>query len=334
MADLPHTPATANTQHKPPTQVTLPDGTFIYSSWDADLGWYIVNCDLCGHSISLTSTGNQHAFNQHRGKKACQVNQRRWRMRQEVNAAASSLNTWVGPGSSSASGRASGSTRIYGMTPSYISNSPASVVPSCSSTPSRSSRPLPTLSMLPTSSAISTPFSATPITTAPPSRSPSPSSLHGYSSSSESGIGEEPSQDSEARECTGALVEWEAGSVWDTYPYHLHEHRSVSYPWEPIAFENRKWLRLRSSECSLIVTGLDLLCDSCRQLPHSERFRNFLARAKDTSEHTAWMYLTQKQLLMKCVKLKAQNRRLQLEVLYISSIMYGCTQNIRSWTRT
>lgn len=31
----------------------------------------------------------------------------------------------------------------------------------------------------------------------------------------------------EAQECTGVLVHWTPGSVWDTYPYHQHSIRTL-----------------------------------------------------------------------------------------------------------
>ena len=43
-----------------------------------------------------------------------------------------------------------------------------------------------------------------------------------------------------SQECTGVLVKWTAGSVWDTYPYHQHGIRN--HPWEPIGFEGNNTL--------------------------------------------------------------------------------------------
>jgi len=56
----------------------------------------------------------------------------------------------------------------------------------------------------------------------------------------------------EVQECTGVLVHWTAGSVWDSYPYMQHSIRSL--PWEPIGFDgNNKWLHLHSKHCSIIL---------------------------------------------------------------------------------
>ena len=162
---------------------------------------------------------------------------------------------------------------------------------------------------------------ATPVPTAPPTRAPSPDA-----SDRESSV-DDPREDifadsatpeavvdiDEERECSGVLVEWTPGSVWDTYPYHLHNHHS--YGWEPIAFENNKWLRLRSKDCKIVTMTNDLVCKPCLLVPHSERFKKFVERADGhVSDQTTWMYLTHKQLLLKCSQLKARTRELQLKV--------------------
>ncbi|KAI1781848.1 hypothetical protein LXA43DRAFT_958147 [Ganoderma leucocontextum] len=109
------------------------------------------------------------------------------------------------------------------------------------------------------------------------------------------------------QECAGIRVHWTAGSVWDTYPYHAHEHQT--YPWEPIGIENREWLRLRSTECMQHVTPPELICEPCRKIPQSAKFKTFLSRATDAPEETAWLLLSQKQLLRRCTKLMSKFRR-------------------------
>ena len=51
------------------------------------------------------------------------------------------------------------------------------------------------------------------------------------------------------RKCPGIFVEWEPGSVWDTYPYHQHGIRNLL--WEPIGFN--QWICLRSKVCHLVL---------------------------------------------------------------------------------
>jgi hypothetical protein len=127
------------------------------------------------------------------------------------------------------------------------------------------------------------------------------------------------------QECTGVLVEWTAGSVWDTYPYHQHGIRS--HPWEPIGFEgNDSWLRLRSKDCCIVllrnVNELEMNCLCCRKcaaIPSSSEFRKFAGRASatNTAEHTPYFYLTQRQLHSLLVKVTSKYRELALKVCYI-----------------
>jgi len=62
--------------------------------------------------------------------------------------------------------------------------------------------------------------------------------------------------------CTGVLVKWQPGSVWDTYPYQQHEVQKL--PWEPIGFENKEWLRLRSIKCAIYLNS----CSETEQNTH------------------------------------------------------------------
>ena len=62
--------------------------------------------------------------------------------------------------------------------------------------------------------------------------------------------------------CTGVLVKWQPGSVWDTYPYQQHEVQKL--PWEPIDFENKEWLRLQSIKCAVYLNS----CSETEQNTH------------------------------------------------------------------
>ena len=39
----------------------------------------------------------------------------------------------------------------------------------------------------------------------------------------------------EVERCAGALVHWEPGSVWNSYPYQQHEAQAL--PWEPVGLK-------------------------------------------------------------------------------------------------
>ena len=119
------------------------------------------------------------------------------------------------------------------------------------------------------------------------------------------------------QECTGVLVEWMAGSVWDTYPYHQHGVRK--HPWEPIGFKgNDSWLRLRSKDCCIVLLHNEMnrhCCHKCAAIPSLSEYRKFIARATNTTaEHTPYFYLMQQQLHSLLVKVTSKYRELALKV--------------------
>ena len=120
----------------------------------------------------------------------------------------------------------------------------------------------------------------------------------------------------EPQECTGVLVHWTAGSVWDSYPYMQHSVRSLS--WEPIGFNsNNKWLRLQSKQCSIILSGDELnsrCCRKCTAIPHSSEYRTFLNRATDAPDNTPYSFLTPKQIHAMLLKVTCKYRQLVLKV--------------------
>jgi hypothetical protein len=91
----------------------------------------------------------------------------------------------------------------------------------------------------------------------------------------------------ELQECTGVLVHWAAGSVWDSYPYMQHSVRSLS--WKPIGFNgNNNWLRSQSKQCSIILSADALnsrCCRKCTAIPHSSEYRTFLNRTTDAPDN-------------------------------------------------
>lgn len=123
-----------------------------------------------------------------------------------------------------------------------------------------------------------------------------------------------------APECTGVLVHWTAGSIWDTYPYHQHGIRSL--PWEPIGFDgNNKWLRLRSKNCTIILSSAEqnsLCCSKCAAIPTSAPFQKFNNRAVQAAEHTPYTYLTHKQLYAVLLRVSGKYRQLVLKVFFLS----------------
>lgn len=131
----------------------------------------------------------------------------------------------------------------------------------------------------------------------PPSRSPSAASSRATSRI--------PS--SKHFMCLGVLVKWEAGSIWDTYPFHQHATRE--YPWEPIHVENEMWIRLRADSCSMSTTNSTAVCEECTGIPNSLKYRRAMQRASSALDHTAWSYLTHKQLLARARLMADQLRK-------------------------
>lgn len=109
----------------------------------------------------------------------------------------------------------------------------------------------------------------------------------------------------QTQECTGVLVQWMAGSVWDTYLYH--QHRVRNHPWEPTGFEgNDNWLRLRSKDCCIVLWHQpSLLSKMCCNL-HSGN-----SCYKCCGAHS---YMTQRQLHSLLLKVTSKYRELTLKV--------------------
>ncbi|KAF8163984.1 hypothetical protein BJ912DRAFT_1097015 [Pholiota molesta] len=99
--------------------------------------------------------------------------------------------------------------------------------------------------------------------------------------------------------CPGIAVDWVAGSIWATYPYHRHLD---NLNWNLVKFdkENNR-IFFQSSKCSITVTrsleGTPVApCLECQGLVNSEQFRIFKERAIFASPHTPWDRLTYQQL--------------------------------------
>ncbi|KAI9064240.1 hypothetical protein FKP32DRAFT_1649613 [Trametes sanguinea] len=112
-------------------------------------------------------------------------------------------------------------------------------------------------------------------------------------------------------ECPGMRVEWEAGSVWSTYPYHQHTTHALR--WEPVAFENERWLRVRSRDCVGVISEATSVCPACLAVPTSAQFMKTMERAVSVAPHTPWLKLTYPQLHLALQKTTAQFRQLRLK---------------------
>jgi len=110
---------------------------------------------------------------------------------------------------------------------------------------------------------------------------------------------EDEDEDEKGGVCTGQLVEWTAGSVWDTYAYGNHDDDSVG--WTPTGFSGSTHIRLQSTKCRKFLQTeheeMQGTCTFCYSILNSAELRRFMDRSNaDTLPHTAWKFLTTRQL--------------------------------------
>ena len=129
--------------------------------------------------------------------------------------------------------------------------------------------------------------------------------------------------------CLGIAVPWLPGSVWTTYPYQRHVG---SVGWTPIAF-NKKDNKI--SICSDHCEGsshhlIDGACTSCKALPESRRYCDFVKHAVNAPAHTQWDYLTSDQLSsllsksnQNCRQLRTQVIKLQYNFIFNADIIFS-----------
>jgi hypothetical protein len=96
--------------------------------------------------------------------------------------------------------------------------------------------------------------------------------------------------------CPGLIIEWSAGSQWDTYPYQVHANCSLG--WEPIAFSKAtNTITICADTCCGTSPESDTPCQHCGDLPSTTKFQNFVTCAVDISEYAHWEYLNLRQLM-------------------------------------
>ncbi|THH26610.1 hypothetical protein EUX98_g7582 [Antrodiella citrinella] len=297
-------------------------------TWIGDgAGTHYVTCDLCGLDIGLTVHAHPLFLVRHRGTKVCKARQKKNQLEEERTRAEELTRTLfppppaTQPPSMSAAGSSTGPREEGG--PSHAATSLSRPV-----TPSPPSRPVTPPSPLPPSDpAPSTPplvLSHSPrlrrsnvtARTIFESLPEDGEANDDWYSASDSGASSDSNGDSSPTprppKCQGILVRWSAGSVWADYPYLQHEERT--WPWVPIGWENENWLRLRATACKNWAEGDEDNCVSCRAVPSSRQYMNFLSRAKDgVRSHTPWAYLTGNQMKAMLGKLTTDFRQLSVK---------------------
>ena len=176
-----------------------------------------------------------------------------------------------------------------------------------------------------------------PVRVLNPSRSPSHSDINHlsdplpgssppiYSSdldsdSDASGSGDESPQADYPSEnyCTGQLVFWKPGSIWDNYAYEQHADNTLG--WRPIGIENAEWIRVQSTECTTYLRTPEEVnqraCIKCQKVTQLASFRKCVDRATGNAPaHTPYKYLTAYQMRRILVTTKKQNNLMKLKVL-------------------
>lgn len=294
-----------------PIEINVEGGQTLRSTFDTHAGHHKVTCDLCGFEIALSEKGNAYALRKHRRSKNCQKLAKRREKQQEVERIVAIRNsigrTSAEFASQSATPHPSPLQNLH-VPPSLSGTStpihtPSASIPASSiASPSTPSTPL--LGHTPGLAAGGVSMVATSQTTNSPARDMADDAFHDLCSSL-AGF-------RDVHECPGVLVEWSAGSVWSTYPYHRHESNSL--PWEPIAFENNHFLRIRSDNCLRTISGGDEACRFCAGVPESSRFAAIAERAVSAPAHTTWIGLNYAQMYALLRKTVGQLRQARLKV--------------------
>ena len=290
---------------------SLPDGSHVQLSTmkHPDSSKPAVACDLCGKLIEITASGSLAYFSQHRGSKSCKKKERARGNAVMVSETRMILQTMVHLVFTNLLVFYFNIFGYFEMPTTEVSDLSVSTLPPSQAPDS----PLQNSN----SARFSSPGHIPIIDELEDSNNVLLVSGSDFSVADSESMYPTPNIDSDPLACTGVLVEWTAGSVWDTYPYHQHGIRK--HLWEPIGFEgNDSWLRLRSKDCCIVLLHEEmnrLCCRKCAAIPSSSEFRKFVGRATNTAEHTPYFYLTQRQLHSLLVKVTTKYRELSLKVL-------------------
>ncbi|KIM35830.1 hypothetical protein M413DRAFT_36514, partial [Hebeloma cylindrosporum] len=121
--------------------------------------------------------------------------------------------------------------------------------------------------------------------------------------------------------CTGQLIKWETGSVWDTYAYPHHDDNAIG--WTPIGYEGPNYIRLQSKGCAIFLESQTELnrrsCNDCFGLLNSRQLMDFIERSKkDMVPHAPWKYLNARQLKNMVITARKKSNTLKLKALNAS----------------
>ena len=302
----------------------LPDGSVLEAWLDTDIGIYKVECDRCGTVISLTSHANSYSIVKHRSHGKCSKAQKKKERLQQMHTDAAIRDSIGSTAGGSPSPHAALTIRpslshlritdtptpssSRKSTPMSPSNSPATPTTAGLSRHSTSGGVVAADDFWSSASGPSRGSGTPKIPSRAQSQVPVTFQAFVPPVSPETPVISPVSR----VECRGVLVEWTAGSVWSTYPYHRHS--THDYPWEPVTWENNQWLRVRSDDClGFVATGEDV-CWRCNAVPQLKKFTDMVKRANEAAPHTQWTGLTFRQIHAALQKISGRYRQLQLKV--------------------
>ena len=125
--------------------------------------------------------------------------------------------------------------------------------------------------------------------------------------------------------CTGQLVEWVPGSIWETYAYGQHKD-GEGVNWTPVGFDGDGWIRLRSNDCAIILLEPQEInvqaCMQCQGLLNSPKLLRFMEHAKGPAlPHTAYKYLTLLQMCQALYEARKQIEKFRMQVSFYSTFL-------------
>ena len=86
--------------------------------------------------------------------------------------------------------------------------------------------------------------------------------------------------------CSGVLVQWTPGTIWETYPFPSHSF--VNHPWDIIEFRPPSHIFLRSKDCTGIVDAgtRGVVCHECLWIPQCDAYKTIEKCARSAPPHT------------------------------------------------
>lgn len=237
-------------------------------------------CEICGKIITIGSKGSLYAFDLH--KTACQ---------QKTDSLARNRLTNIGD-----------RARSLSTAPSTMSLSPL-MIPGPSPALSLSGSPTslsqsPIFSPAHSPSDITSDYDATDLEYSGPDPVPpviavNPPSDDQTPSHSRLSL---PLSEALSPSCTGVIVQWKPGTIWETYPFPSHSF--VRHPWHILEVCPPDHLRLRSADCTSTVSpgGIGSVCHNCIRIPETKSYLAIQNRAESARPHTSYHLLSYQQL--------------------------------------